>query len=289
MDFISTVEGKEGPAVWLAKRGVTFVALTRVGPLEFPRADEGRILGERADRRADADVQPRAEGALAARRLRGEALGRDGRRLGERRARSTAFRGRARLSNRQMLAATPRVFIEGYRLALEKAIPDRAGARSSCSGACPPEARASIRSRSTTRPTAISAGARARPGSRMSSDRARGGNFNDVYEHSGAAGARARPRRLRVLHQARRCRDTRARWWKAALKIPALQEHRGCVDAIRRRGADRARPAPVAVRTSCRPPDREAGFAAFMQAMFEPSYPPAELKRVAGARLERHQ
>src|SRR6478752_5258643 len=31
MDFISTVENKEGPAVWLAKRGVTFVALTRVG------------------------------------------------------------------------------------------------------------------------------------------------------------------------------------------------------------------------------------------------------------------
>ena len=29
---------------------------------------------------------------------------------------------------RQMLAATPRVFVEGYRLALEKAIPDRTGA-----------------------------------------------------------------------------------------------------------------------------------------------------------------
>src|SRR5262245_42348880 len=35
MDFISTVEGREGPAVWLAKRGVTFVALTRVGRWNF--------------------------------------------------------------------------------------------------------------------------------------------------------------------------------------------------------------------------------------------------------------
>jgi len=35
MDFISTVEGKDGPGVWLAKRGVTFVALTRVGRWNF--------------------------------------------------------------------------------------------------------------------------------------------------------------------------------------------------------------------------------------------------------------
>ena len=31
MDFVVTVEGKEGAAVWLAKRGITFVAPTRVG------------------------------------------------------------------------------------------------------------------------------------------------------------------------------------------------------------------------------------------------------------------
>src|SRR3954447_25767295 len=30
MDFVITPEGGEGPAVWLAKRGVTFIALTRV-------------------------------------------------------------------------------------------------------------------------------------------------------------------------------------------------------------------------------------------------------------------
>lgn len=35
MDFLETPEGKEGPGVWLAKRGVTFIALTRVGRWNF--------------------------------------------------------------------------------------------------------------------------------------------------------------------------------------------------------------------------------------------------------------
>ena len=39
MDFIETSEGKEGPAVWLARRGITFVALTRAGRWNFLAAD----------------------------------------------------------------------------------------------------------------------------------------------------------------------------------------------------------------------------------------------------------
>ena len=35
MDFLETVEGKEGMGVWLAKRGVTFIAPTRVGRWNF--------------------------------------------------------------------------------------------------------------------------------------------------------------------------------------------------------------------------------------------------------------
>src|SRR5580765_5816437 len=34
-DFLETPEGREGPGVWLAKRGVKFVALTRVGRWNF--------------------------------------------------------------------------------------------------------------------------------------------------------------------------------------------------------------------------------------------------------------
>lgn len=39
MDFLETVEGKEGMGIWLAKRGVTFIALTRVGRWNFLAAD----------------------------------------------------------------------------------------------------------------------------------------------------------------------------------------------------------------------------------------------------------
>src|SRR3954467_15964427 len=38
-DFLETPEGKEGPGVWLARRGVTFVALTRVGRWNFLNPD----------------------------------------------------------------------------------------------------------------------------------------------------------------------------------------------------------------------------------------------------------
>src|SRR6476659_5352247 len=38
-DFLVTPEGKEGPGVWLARRGVTFVALTRVGRWNFLAPD----------------------------------------------------------------------------------------------------------------------------------------------------------------------------------------------------------------------------------------------------------
>src|SRR6185436_16257566 len=34
-DFLETPEGREGPGVWLARRGITFVALTRVGRWNF--------------------------------------------------------------------------------------------------------------------------------------------------------------------------------------------------------------------------------------------------------------
>ncbi|HET7403450.1 MAG TPA: hypothetical protein VFJ62_16760, partial [Usitatibacter sp.] len=38
-DFLETPEGGEGPGVWLAKRGVTFVALTRAGRWNFLAPD----------------------------------------------------------------------------------------------------------------------------------------------------------------------------------------------------------------------------------------------------------
>lgn len=39
IDFLETVEGKEGMGIWLAKRGVTFIGLTRVGRWNFLAPD----------------------------------------------------------------------------------------------------------------------------------------------------------------------------------------------------------------------------------------------------------
>lgn len=39
MDFLETVEGKDGIGIWLAKRGITFIALTRVGRWNFLASD----------------------------------------------------------------------------------------------------------------------------------------------------------------------------------------------------------------------------------------------------------
>jgi hypothetical protein len=40
MDFLQTPEDKDGAGIWLAKRGVTFVALTRVGRWNFFASQE---------------------------------------------------------------------------------------------------------------------------------------------------------------------------------------------------------------------------------------------------------
>lgn len=126
MDFVSTVEHKDGPAIWLAKRGVTFVALTRVGRWNFfaPSGD-GSWEAVPMDRR-----MPIFSGAQETHWPPSDY---EVKRSGLTGATSTSVSANYRFPKRgtalekQMLAATPRVFIEGYRLALEQSIPDRRG------------------------------------------------------------------------------------------------------------------------------------------------------------------
>ena len=166
MDFVSTVEGLEGPGVWLARRGVTFVALTRVGRWNF-LAPTRWFVGKRPDRTADADVQPGAEDALAARRLRGEALGRVGQYLG-RRERDLS------LSEEGHRSGTPDARRHAARV--HRGIPSRAGESDSRPPRCPRAVLGHVHRRRQplsarevrTLRTVILAGARARPGSRMS-------------------------------------------------------------------------------------------------------------------------
>src|SRR5215813_5514367 len=123
MDFVSTVEKRDGPAIWLARRGITFVALTRVGRWNFlaPAGDgswETIPLNERMPifsrgqntywTRTDYEVKP--SGVAVTSSPSASAFYR--------------FPTKGTVLEQQMLAATPAVFLEGYRLALEKAIPD---------------------------------------------------------------------------------------------------------------------------------------------------------------------
>src|SRR5258708_19699055 len=118
------MEGKEGPAIWLAKRGITFIALTRVGRWNFlaPNKDgswDSVPIGKRMPmfsrtqkaQWAESDYEVKHSGLSGNVSAGVSAVYR--------------FPRKGTALEKQMLAATPRVFIEGYRLALEKAIPDR--------------------------------------------------------------------------------------------------------------------------------------------------------------------
>ncbi|HET9653563.1 MAG TPA: hypothetical protein VFP36_15295, partial [Usitatibacter sp.] len=118
-DFLETPEGKEGPGVWLAKRGVTFVALTRAGRWNFLAPDgswagvplEARMPMFHRSQKAhwtSADFEVKSSG------LKGATSGD-----------SATYRVPKPASPlyRQMLAATPVTFLAGYRLAVERAVP----------------------------------------------------------------------------------------------------------------------------------------------------------------------
>src|SRR5262249_5063726 len=122
MDFVRTVEDKDGAAVWLAKRGITFVGPTRVGRWNFlaPSKDgswepvplsQRMPIFERSQTahwtEADYTVKHGPSGGGAASGM------------------VQRYPRPGSLLEKQLMAATGGTFIEGYRLALEKAIPDR--------------------------------------------------------------------------------------------------------------------------------------------------------------------
>lgn len=275
MDFIWTVEGREGPGVWLAKRGITFVALTRVGRWNFlaPGGDgswETIPVGERMpmfsrDQRApwrESDFEVRRTGASAITTASVSAVAR--------------YPKKGSALEPQMLAATPRVFVEGYRLALDKAIPDRRGSfvlfwGMSTGGAfLYPLAK-------HYRPDGFLGWGTSSTGLAYVNNRALAGNFGDVY---GINALRVRERGFDdfEFYSKHVDADTRARWWKMALRSPRFKSTE---DAVMQYGAAALTEHGVRLWQSAFLPAaaRAGGFAAFLQAMFEPSYPPAELKQ----------
>jgi hypothetical protein len=277
MDFVSTVERREGPAVWLARRGVTFVALTRVGRWNFLASTgdgswESVPIGQRMPMFTRAQKAPWPPGDYEVKRS-----GVSGSTSASLSA-TYRFPKPGTALEQQMLAATPRVFIEGYRRALEKAIPDRRDAlvlfwgMSTGGASLYPLARYYA-------PDGYLGWGTSSTGLAYVNNRTLRGDFTNVYEHSAL---RVRERGLDDFEFYTRHVDaaTRAKWWSAALRSPRFKSTE---DASMQFGAAaltehglrlwQSRSLPVS--------DRATGFAAFLHAMFEPSYPPAELARVA--------
>ena len=275
-DFLATPEGKEGPGPWLAKRGVTFVALTRVGRWNFLAPDGNWADIPLEQRMPIFDRQQKAPWTAGDFEVKSSGL------TGATSGDSATYRMPKPDSPlyRQMLAATPRTFLEGYRLAVERAVPPSERPATyllywgmSTGGAflyplarwLPPDGYLGWGTSST--------------GLAYVYRRAKSGDFEQPYAHSAL---RVRERGLDDFTYYTRSLDeaTRAAWWKNALKSPRFKSGE---DPMMQFGA--AALVDVAMRlwlSDFLPAkDREAGLAQFVRDMMEPSFPPAELKRVA--------
>jgi hypothetical protein len=179
---------------------------------------------------------------------------------------------------KQMLAATPRVFVDGYRRALEHAIPDRRNAfvlfwGMSTGGAfLYPLA-------THFAPDGYLGWGTSSTGLAYVNNRTLAGNFSDIYD---IRALRVRERGLEDFEVYTRHVDaaTRARWWQGALKSPRFKSTE---DAAMQFGIGALTEQALRLWQSAFLPaaDRAPGLAAFVQAVIEPGYPPEALKQVA--------
>jgi len=178
----------------------------------------------------------------------------------------------------QMLAATPAVFLQGYRLALDTAIADRRNAFVLFWGMSTGGASLYPLAKYYT-PDGYLGWGTSTTGLAYLNNRSRVGSLDDLYEHSAL---RVRERGLDDFEVYTKHIDaaTRATWWTAALRSPRFKSTE---DAAMYLDASALAEHGVRLWQSAFLPaaDRARGFAALMQSMFEPSYPPQELKRVA--------
>ena len=277
-DFLETPEGKEGPGVWLARRGVTFVALTRVGRWNFLAPGEsGSWEGVPLDSRMPI-FNRRQKAHWPSADFEVKSSGLQGATSGDSAVYRTPKPGTQLY--REMLAATPLTYIHGYRKAIERAIPADERSRSfvlywgmSTGGAflyplakyLPPDGYLGWGTSST--------------GLAYVFRRAKGGDFQQPYAQSAL---RLRERGLDDFTFYTKGIDeaTRLAWWKNAQKGPRFKSGE---DPMMQFGAAALTEVALRLWTSDFLPqaERTAGLAAFVKDMLEPSFPPEELKRVA--------
>jgi hypothetical protein len=277
-DFLETPEGKEGPGIWLARRGVTFVGLTRVGRWNFLAPGEtGSWEGIPVESRMPI-FNRKQKAHWGASDYEVKASGLQGATSGD----SAVYRVPKPGTQlyKEMLAAAPATYLTGYRLAIERAVPpsQRAGAYvlywgMSTGGAVlyplakqlPPDGYLGWGTSST--------------GLAYFYRRAKGGDFQQPYAQSAL---RLRERGLDDFTYYTKSLDeaTRQAWWKNAQKGPRFKSGE---DAMMQFNAGALSDIAMRLWLSDFLPAsyREAGLANFVKDMMEPSFPPAELKRVA--------
>ncbi|MEO5676573.1 MAG: hypothetical protein ABIQ84_03425 [Usitatibacter sp.] len=274
-DFLATPEGKEGAGPWLARRGVTFVALTRVGRWNFLGGETGSWEGVPIEARMPI-FNRRQRAHWTAADFDTKSSGLQGATSGD----SAVYRTPKPASqlHKEMLAATPATYLTGYRLAIERAVPDRRGAYllywgMSTGGAflyplarwLPPDGYLGWGTSST--------------GLAYVYRRAKSGDFNQPYAQSAL---RLRERGLDDFTYYTKGLDeaTRLAWWKNAQKGPRFKSGE---DPMMQFGTAALTDVAMRLWTSDFLPAsyREAGLAHFVKEMMEPSFPPAELKGVA--------
>jgi hypothetical protein len=278
MDFLETPEEKEGPGIWLAKRGVTFIALTRVGRWNFLDKNgngswqdiplETRMPIFNRQQKApwtSADFESKSDSGKAA--TSGD---------------SSVYRfpkPGAALYN-QSLAATPVTFITGYRKAIEHALPARERDQSyvlywgmSTGGAfLYPLAK-------DMKPDGYLGWGTSSSGLAYVYRRAKQGDFKTPYAQTAL---RLRERGLDDFTRYTKALDneTRMRWWRVALKSPRFKSGE---DASMQFNAGALTETALRLWMSETLPAgyRQRGLGAFVQDLLEPSFPPAALKEVA--------
>lgn len=277
-DFLETPEGREGPGPWLARRGVTFVALTRVGRWNFLAAgDTGSWEGVPLETRMPV-FNRRQQAHWTAADYEVKSSGVQGATSGDSAVYRTPKPGTQ--LHREMLAATPLTYLEGYRLAIERAVPPSERAATyllywgmSTGGAflyplarwLPPDGYLGWGTSST--------------GLAYVYRRAKSGDFRQPYAQSAL---RLRERGLDDFTYYTRDLDeaTRLAWWKNAQKGPRFKSGE---DPMMQFGAAALTETALRLWLSDFLPEerRRAGLGQLVKDLLEPSFPPAELKRVA--------
>ncbi len=278
MDFIETVEGREGMGPWLAKRGITFIAPTRVGRWNFLAADgtgswkdvplDQRMPIFNRDQKAhwtadDYASQPIGGGTSSPTASEYVRVPKPGTEL-----------------YRQMLAGNGVTMLAGYRKALEHALPPAERKKSlllywgmSTGGAFLYPLAKHIT------PDGYLGWGTSSTGVAFFNSRAKAGNFEWAYDRS-ALRVRERGTKDFDFYTRHVSEETKALWYRQALKNPRFKSledptmfyNSGALgDMAMRLWTSDFLPAE----------QRKQGFVKLAQDLFDVSYPPQELKQVA--------